>query len=82
MSIGGHGRWRLKILAIASIYWGSPLEFIWGVVLMLNVNIYINFRSLGGGDHYSPWEPMQSGDWKYYLVKEFIGVVHWSPSEV
>jgi len=38
LSIGGHGRWRLKILAIASIYWGSPLEFIGGVVLMLNVN--------------------------------------------
>ena len=49
-----HGRWRLKILASASIYWGSPLESIGGVVLMLDVNIYTNFRSLGGGDHRSP----------------------------
>ena len=37
-----HGRWRLKILGSASIYWGSPLESIGGVVLMLNVNKYIH----------------------------------------
>ena len=40
--------WRLEILASTSIYWGSPLESIGGVVLMLDVNIYINFSSLGG----------------------------------
>ena len=57
-----YGRWRFEILVSTSIQWGSPLEFIGGVVLMLNVNININFRSLGGGDHYSPWEPMQGGD--------------------
>ena len=51
-----YGRWRLEILVITSIQWGSPLEFIGGVVLMLDVNIYINFSSLGGGDHCSPWE--------------------------
>ena len=55
-----HRRWRLKVLASASIYWGSPLESIRGVVLILDVNIYIyiyiNFSSLGGGDHCSPFE--------------------------
>ena len=51
-----YGRWRLEILVSTSIQWGSPLEFIGGVVLMLDVNIYINFSSLGGGDHCSPWE--------------------------
>ena len=60
-----HGRWTLKILASASIYWGSPLESIGGVVLMLYVYIYTNFLSLGGGDHCSPWEAMRGGDWKY-----------------
>ena len=54
--MGGNARWRLEILASTSIYWGSPLESIGGVVLMLVVNIYINFICLGGGDHCSPWE--------------------------
>ena len=46
----------MEILVSTSIHWGSPLESMGGVVLMLDVNIYINFSSLGGGDHCSPWE--------------------------
>ena len=57
--------WRLEILASTSIYWGSPLESIKGVVMILVVDIYINFSSLGGGDHCSPWGAMGGGDWKY-----------------
>ena len=60
--MGAHAKWRLEILASKSIYWGSPLESIGGVVLILVVDIYIKFSSRGGGDHYSPWEPMQGGD--------------------
>ena len=37
-----HGRWRFKILDSTIIHWGSPLESIGGVVLMLNVNKYIH----------------------------------------
>ena len=51
-----HAKWRLEILASTSIYWGSPLESIGGVVMILVVDIYINFRSLGGGDHCILWE--------------------------
>ena len=38
----------MEILVSTSIHWGSPLESMGGVVLMLDVNIYINFSSLGG----------------------------------
>ena len=48
--------WRLEILASTSIYWGSPLESIGGVVKILLIDIYINFSSLGGGDHCILWE--------------------------
>ena len=60
-----YGRWRLDILVSTSIHWGTPLESIGGVVLMLDVYIYTNFRILGGGDHCSPWEAMRGGDRKY-----------------
>ena len=56
-SLGGesivvHGRWRLKILTSASIYWGSPLE-----VEIQDTNV--------GGDHCSPWGAIGGGDWNY-----------------
>ena len=53
-----HGRWRFKILDSTSIYWGSPLESIGGVVLMLVVNKYIHqlLYSWRYRDHCSLWE--------------------------
>ena len=46
----------MEILVSTSIHWGSALESMGGIVLMLDVNIYIYFISLGGGDHCSSWE--------------------------
>ena len=56
-----HGRWRLKILASASIYWGSPLESIGGVdncspweVEIQNTSVVLEVETIVV--HWGPWE--------------------------